>query len=161
MIVVADSSALISLATCSALDILVSLYTDVYVPQAVYQEIAHPDKPQAEILSQFLHDHVVKIDKSQLIIAVGGLGEGELEAMALYQQINAQRLLIDDRRARRVAEANGINCIGALGVLLLAKHQELIPEITPYVNRLRYSPLHYSNAILLKVLQLAGELVEN
>lgn len=114
MIIVADSSALIALATCSALELLVNLYDDIHVPQTVYQEVTHPDKPQAKVLSQFLHSRVVEIDRTQLIIAVGGLGEGELEAMALYRQLNAQRLLIDDRRARRVAEVNGIACIGVL-----------------------------------------------
>lgn len=157
MIVVADSSALIALATCSALEILVSIYDDVYVPQAVYREVAHPDKPQAEILRQFLHNRVVEIDKNQLIIAVGGLGQGELEAMALYQQLKAHKLLIDDRRARRVAEANEIACIGALGVLLLAKRKGQIPTLKPYMDQLRHSSLHYSSQLLTKVLELANE----
>lgn len=39
MIVVADTSALIGLATCSSLDVLTDLYKDVFVPQAVYREV--------------------------------------------------------------------------------------------------------------------------
>lgn len=158
MIIVADSSALIALATCSALDVLIDLYNDVFVPNTVYIEVSQPDKPQAIILREFLHERVVEVDSNQLIIAVGGLGAGELEAMALYQQLKAHRLLIDDRQARRVAEANGIECIGTLGLLLLAKHHEHISEITPFVNQLRESTLYYSQAIVLKVLQLAGEI---
>lgn len=158
MIIVADSSALISLATCSSLNLLIDLYDDVYVPIAVYQEVSQLDKPQASILREFLRDRIIKIDQTQLVIAVGGLGTGELEAMALYQQLNAHKLLIDDRRARRVAEANGIDCIGALGLLLLAKNQGHIAEVKPFINQLRDSTLHYSNPILNKVLQLAGEL---
>lgn len=158
MIVIADSSALIALATCSALDLAVSLYSDIYVPRAVYQEISHPGKPHAQILSQFLHGRVVEADKKQFVIAVGGLGEGEVEAMVLYHQLNAYRLLIDDRRARRVAEANGIDCVGSLGLLLLAKHDGYISELAPYVNKLRHSALHYSDTLLVKVLELAGEL---
>ena len=157
MIIVADSSALIALATCSALDVLIDLYDDVYVPNAVYLEVIQPNKPQAAILRDFLDERVVEIDPRQFVIAVGGLGAGELEAMALYQQLKAHKLLIDDRKARRVAEANGIECVGALGLLLLAKHYGHIPEIAPFVNQLRESTLHYSQSILLKALQLAGE----
>ena len=157
MIVIADSSALIALETCSALDILVALHDDIYVPPAVYREVTYPSKPHANNLRAFLQNRVVDVDKSQVIIAVGGLGEGELEAMALYQQLAANRLLIDDRRARRVAEANGIQCIGALGLLLLAKHQNHIPSIVPYIVRLRDSSLYYSESLLRKVLELSGE----
>jgi len=158
MIVIADSSALIALATCSALEILAGLYDEVYVPRSVYEEVSQPDKPNAVILSQFLQSRVVDVDKKKMLITVGGLGEGEIEAMTLYLQLSADRLLIDDRRARRVAEANKISCIGALGILLLAKHNSLIAEITPFVEQLRHAPLHYSEALLTKVQQLAGEL---
>lgn len=157
MIIVADSSALIALATCSALDVLLDLYDNIYVPSAVYYEVSQADKPQAATLQEFLHERIVEINPNQLIIAVGGLGTGELEAMALYQQLQADKLLIDDRKAKRVAQANGIECIGVLGLLLLAKHHGHISEITPFINQLSESSLHYSQAILLKALQLAGE----
>ena len=48
-------------------------------------------------------------------------------------------------------------CVGALGVLLLAKHHDLIDQIAPFVEILRSSTLHYSTDLLEKMLQLAGE----
>jgi len=158
MIVIADSSALIALATCSALEVLAGLYEEVYVPRSVYNEVNQGDKPHAVILSQFLQNRVIDVDKKKMLITVGGLGEGEIEAMTLYLQLGADKLLIDDRRARQVAEANQINCIGALGLLLLAKHNNFVTEITPYVEKLRHSPLHYSEVLLTRVQQLAGEM---
>ena len=65
---------------------------------------------------------------------------------------------MDDRRARRIAEANQIHCMGVLGVLLLAKQKKIIPHISPYMDALRQSPIHYGDDLLAKVLQLAGEL---
>jgi predicted nucleic acid-binding protein len=157
MLVVADSSALVALATCSALDVLARLYDEVRVPQAVYDEVVVPERPQAAVLSSFLAGRVVKVDMARWIVASGGLGQGELEAMALYKQLAADALLIDDRRARAVAEYNRIVCIGALGILLLAKHQGVIQQVAPYVERLRNSPLHYGEPLLARVLSLAGE----
>lgn len=65
MLVIADSSALVALATCSALDILVMLYETVKVPQAVYDEVVVPGKPQSIALAEFLQNRVVVVDTSQ------------------------------------------------------------------------------------------------
>lgn len=157
MLVVADSSALVALATCDALDVLAGLYDKVRIPRAVLDEISAPDKPYAATLSAYLSECAVTVDTSHWVLAAGGLGQGELEAMALYKQLSADALLIDDRRARTVAEHNQITCIGSLGVLLLAKHKNRIQRITPYVEKLRNSSLHYSHALLAKVLELADE----
>ncbi len=157
MLIIADSSALVALATCSALDILSSLYGTVNVPQAVYDEITIPHKPQAMALANFLQGRIVPVDTRQFVLSAGGLGQGEIEAMALYKLLGADLLLIDDRRARLVAEANQIQCIGALGVLLQAKRKGLVSEISSYIQALRASPLHYQETLLQKVLQLAGE----
>lgn len=42
----------------------------------------------------------MKVDTGRWVLAAGGLGRGEIEAMALYKQLSADALLIDDRRAR-------------------------------------------------------------
>lgn len=157
MLIVADSSALIALAACNGLNVLTRLYSDVNVPQAVYDEVVAPEKPQAAALETFLAGKVVAVDTRQWVLASGGLGQGEMEAMALYKQISADALLIDDHRARVIAEHNHIHCIGALGVLLLAKQNGVIEKIAPYVETLRRSSIYYGEALLDKVLKLAGE----
>lgn len=157
MLIVADSSALIALAACDGLDVLLRLYSDVKVPQAVYDEVVQPEKPQAAALETFLSGRVVEVDISHWVLAASGLGQGEIEAMALYKQLSADALLIDDHRARVIAEHNHIHCIGALGVLLFAKQEGKIEKIALYVEKLRLSSIHYGEALLDKVLKLAGE----
>lgn len=157
MLIVADSSALVALAACQALDILPKLFDDTKVPQAVYDEVVEPGKSHSSTLETFLKDHVVSVDSSQFVFNAGGLGQGEIEAMALYKQLPADILLIDDRRARAIAEHNNIQCIGALGLLLLAKHKGVIERISPHVEKLRNSSIHYGEALLGRVIQLAEE----
>jgi predicted nucleic acid-binding protein len=77
--------------------------------------------------------------------------------MALYKQLTADALLIDDHRARVIAEHNQINCIGALGLLLIAKQDGKLAEIAPHIQKLRDSSIHYGDALLDRVLKLAGE----
>jgi uncharacterized protein len=157
MLIVADSSALIALATCDGLDLLLQVYDDIKVPEAVYAEIVAPEKPQSDALGSFLSGRVINVDAARWVLTAGGLGRGEIEAMALYKQLSADALLIDDHRARVIAEHNQINCIGALGLLLIAKKRVKIDQIAPYVEKLRHSSIHYGDVLLNKVLKLAGE----
>ncbi len=157
MLIVADSSALIALATCDGLHVILQVYDNVKVPEAVYAEIVAPEKPQSDALGVFLSDRIVKVDATRWVLAAGGLGRGEVEAMALYKELAADALLIDDHRARMIAEHNQINCIGALGLLLVAKQNGIIGEVAPYIQKLRQSAIHYGDALLDRVLKLAGE----
>jgi predicted nucleic acid-binding protein len=91
------------------------------------------------------------------VVTAGGLGRGEIEAMALYKQLSADALLIDDHRARVVAKHNQIECIGALGLLLVAKQRGILSVLAPYVSKLRQSSIFYRDVLLDKVLTLAGE----
>jgi len=157
MLIVADSSALIILATCDGLDVILRIYDDIKVPEAVFAEIVAPEKPQSDALGSFLFGRVVKVNSTRWVLTAGGLGRGEIEAMALYKELSADALLIDDHRARLIAEQNQINCIGALGLLLVAKEKGMIGEIAPFIQKLRNSSIHYGDELLNRVLKLAGE----
>jgi predicted nucleic acid-binding protein len=157
MLIVADSSALIALAVCNGLEVILQVYDDLKIPEAVYAEIVAPEKPFSDTLGSFLAERVVQVDVNRWVVAAGGLGRGELEAMALYKELSADVLLIDDHRARVVAEHNQIECIGALGLLLVAKQRGKVEMILPYVQKLRQSSVFYGNDLLNRVLQLAGE----
>ena len=82
---------------------------------------------------------------------------GETEAMLLYKQYSADKLLIDDKRGRRVAKINHISPIGSLGVLLAAKQTRLIDRIFPFVNKLASSDIYVSADLIATVMDIAGE----
>jgi predicted nucleic acid-binding protein len=157
MLVVADSSALVALAVCQCLHLLDDLFKDVNVPQSVYDEVVVPNKPEAEILRNYLERKIASIDLTGFIIDIGGLGRGELEAMALYKKLRADFLLVDDKRARKVASLNDIEIIGSQGVLLFAKQQGLIKKIKPFIDKLLSSDIYVSERLIKKTLQLAKE----
>lgn len=158
MLVVADTSALIALAACRGLPLLEALFHDVRVPPAVHLECTVSGKPEAHTLSEYLKDKVVEVDVGGLVIAAPGLGRGELEAMALYRRISADRLLIDDNRARKVARFNGMRVIGSIGVLLVAKQQGSVRALRPLLEAIQRSGIHLGAELFAEALRLAGEL---
>jgi uncharacterized protein len=89
MLVVADTSALVALAACDQLPLLDHLFHEVRVPPAVLRECTVPGKPAVERVERYLRGRVTKVDLKDFVIAVAGLGLGELEAMALYRHLHA------------------------------------------------------------------------
>lgn len=64
------------------------------------------------------------------------LGVGESEAISLALEVQARLLLLDDRPARRLAQALGLSIIGTLGILLAAKRRNFLPAIRPSLDAL-------------------------
>lgn len=82
---------------------------------------------------------------------------GETAAMLLYKALDADYLLIDDKRGRKVAAINQIKTISSMGVLLQAKRAGLVASIAPLIASIDASPVFISRSLLETVLELAGE----
>lgn len=66
-----------------------------------------------------------------------GLDPGETAAILLAEGLNADALLIDERRGRSVAAGLGIAVIGTLGILAGAKRAGAVDSVAPIVELLR------------------------
>ena len=157
MILVADCSALIALSICNQLELLEQIFGQVVVPEAVYLEATKPNKKQAQQIKTFLDGKIHKVNMDNYVYLDGFADAGETEAMLLYKQIQADKLLIDDQRGRKVAKINNIDTIGSLGILLVAKQRGLIKEITPLLSLLENSDIYLSKYLIASVLELANE----
>ncbi len=119
------------------------------------------NKPEAEALKDFLQSKVKKVNLNDYPIKnTVNLGSGELEAIALCMDLSADLLIIDDAKAKKAAYANGLEVMGSIGVLLLAKERKLIKAIKPLLTLLNASDIHLSSRVIEKALQLAGEHLE-
>jgi len=83
-------------------------------------------------------------------------GPGECAAIARALQIGAG-LLADDQAARQCASELGIQVVGTLGVLILAKRAGHLDAIRPLVERLRAGGQRLSHAAVSQALGAAGE----
>ena len=152
--IIGDSSALVAMSIMGRLDLLEIIFEKVYVPQAVYDEVAVSDKPQGAKLKEFL---TAKVVDAELSISKIGLGSGELEAISLYKNMSADFLLIDDKRAKSFAKLNGVNVIGSLGVMILAKELGKIKTIRDDFEKLLKSDVFVSKNMIERILISVGE----
>lgn len=121
MRVVSNASPLIFLAKLNAPDLLVSCFEEVHIPEAVLQEIGEltlPPNIQVTAISEF--------GKYYVAGALGVLHVGELEAIRLAEELNADLVILDDARARSRAKRQGLRVIGTIGVLQLAQAKGLL-----------------------------------
>ncbi len=156
MILIADSSALVALSIVDKLDILEQLFGEVYVPRAVYQEVSKENKAEAYKLKNYCKNKVLDI-KSNVNFNIS-LGQGESEAIILYNEQNADFLLCDDKKAKKFAQNFGLKVIGSLGILLKAKEAKLISEISPLIELLKSSRVFIDDRTFELVLTMSGEL---
>jgi predicted nucleic acid-binding protein len=85
------------------------------------------------------------------------LGAGELAVLALALEHPRRVVLLDDARARRIAQGAGLTVWGTLTVLLEAKSRGLTERIAPHIDQLRAAGMWMSDAIRQRVFALAGE----
>lgn len=155
-IVIADSGPIISLALIDKLNLLNELFIDVKIARAVWNEItADQSKPFFEKISLYFKDKVQEIKSFNELTFV--MDYGESESVILYKESGASFLLIDDKKAREIAENLGVNCVGTIGILSIAKDKGLVLELRPLFKAFIQNNRYYSINLLNSILTMKGE----
>ena len=112
--IVSDLTTLIILSNFNRFELLSNLFPQIIIPQAVYEELNAKVKTT---LPPFIE--VKKVSSSKLVDELKLLLDlGESEAIALAVELNS-KLIIDERRGRKVAMNMGITITGLLGIVYL------------------------------------------
>jgi len=135
--VVADASTLIGLSRIEKLNLLRDLYGEVVIPQSLYDEVIAESKYSSEKIKSVKYLKVEKVSDNKMVeLFLGYLGRGEAEVLTLSKEKKADLILIDEKKARRVARRAGFDIVGVLGLLLAAKNRALIPAVRPFIEEL-------------------------
>jgi predicted nucleic acid-binding protein len=162
VIVVSDSSPLIALASVGQLSLLQTLYGRVAIPEAVRNEVAGDvvERPGSrEVLDTEWIEVIPASDTIERYLVLTLVDRGEAEAIALAIQLDAELLIVDDRRARAVAEEMGVRVTGVVGVLLEAKQHGLVAAVKPILDAMSATVgFRLSRRFYDAALQSAGEI---
>ena len=161
MIVVSNASPVINLAAIDRLDLLRSLFGEIVIPRAVFDEVAVAGEgdPGSIEVRTFEWIRTAEVANRTLVMSLSlEMDDGEAEAVALACEMRADLVLLDEKIAREAAFRIGLKCAGVIGMLVEAKRRALIPSVKPLLDELvvkagfRVSPSLYE-----RVLQTAGE----
>jgi uncharacterized protein len=161
VIVVADTSVLLNLCCVGKADLLRALFNDVVIPPEVADEFGRLASRVPRFAGLILPAWVRQQPASvipPLVQAAVGLDLGETAALALAVEINADAILLDERRGHEVALRLGLRTVGVLGILLQAKNRGLLTEVRTLLDRLeREASFWIDPRLRQRVLRLAGE----
>ncbi len=82
---------------------------------------------------------------------------GETEAIALALEMQAWRVVLDDRQARDLAQELGLWVIGTVGEVVSAKRLSIIDTVGPILHALVGTGFHMSHALFAGALVQSGE----
>ncbi|WP_413172248.1 DUF3368 domain-containing protein [Anabaena azotica] len=159
-VIVADSSPLISLSIIAQLELLPQLYQRILLPPAVWDEVTVQGAglPGSLAVSQLTWLEIQTPEALILEPLSILVDRGEAEAIALAQSTPNSLVLLDDAKARRVAERLGIPRIGTLGILRKAKKSGLITEVKLYIDKLLANGIYIQPSLINAVLRDIGEI---
>ena len=154
---ISDTSPLIIFAKAGRLSLLQQVVGTVTVPMAVWNELVSDESRlgAAQLLAaDWIERDPGDADAAEQLQPYVGAGEAEAIALALQ---SGQPLLMDDKRARKVAESLGVGVVGCVGVLLAAKKRRLIRSVHEVLEELVAAGLRIGASLRDTVLQEANE----
>ena len=158
--VIVNSTPLIVLSNIGQLDLLRKLYSEIFIPQAVFDEVTAKDDSACQQINDLAEwIHVCKIqNQDEKRMYQAKLHAGEVEVMILAQEVPIANLVIlDDNAAKKAAKFLGLKVTGTLGVLLKAKKENLIEKVTPLMSQLMAKGFYITPEIYSLVKSQAGE----
>jgi len=129
LIVVSDTSPILNLAAVDKLHLLRDLYAEIVVPPAVQGELSR----NAIQLDRSWIRVVAAQNQNEVAVLREQLDPGA-EAIVVAAELEADLLLADEKRGRRIAIDRGLEVTGLLGVLAEAKARGLISRCQPVLD---------------------------
>jgi len=156
---VINASPVILLAKAEVIQFLPSLCDEIVIPAGVVSEVQNI--------------HITDAGKTWLAGAGGKLirpspaihpalanwrgGAGEAEVISWALRNPGFTAVLDDRRARALAERHGVPVLGSLRVVVIAKERGLIRNAKPALEKLRGVGAFVSDELIDRAIALAGE----
>lgn len=148
--IISDTSCFIILSKIEKLYLLKSVYCQIVTTSDIVEEFGE------QLPDWIIIEHVA--DKSRQRILELQIDRSESSAIALALETQNCTLILDDFKARKIAQQLGITITGTIGVIVKAKLNGIIPSIKPYIEKIKETNFRISAEIELQALKEAEEL---
>ena len=138
--VIADTSCLILLNRIKELNLLQKLFGELYITQKVADEYR-----------QTIPDYIkIANPKNKKLVArlADKVDMGEATSIALAKEWKNSILIIDDLKGRKIAGEMNITFTGTIGIILLAKENNIISSLTPIFTKIKKTDFRVPQSLL-------------
>ena len=157
--IVCNTGPIIALAKASLGHLLEAIFPEVIVPSSVRDELLAKDAGDRDAIEAVLNSATVielALPPDPLLIAE--LDAGEASVIACARELKHTNVLIDERRARRIASTvYHLSVRGTCALLIEAKRRDSIAEVGPALDQMMQGGYFIGPALRNECLRRAGE----
>jgi predicted nucleic acid-binding protein len=157
--VVCNTGPLIGLAQVGLEMLPFQLYPEVVLPSTVRDELlAKPTRDQGKLIAALKHATIYQCKNPPDALLVAELDDGEAEVINAAHELGLTNVLIDERKARRIASRiYQLHVKGTAGLLVDAKKEGIIPRVAPYLDGMIQAGYFLGPSLVEACLKAANE----
>lgn len=151
MIVFSNTTPIIALASIGRLDLMPRLFGQVHVVNDVIDECAAGGAipvPRLRTLEWVIEVVSTPVSNPLMLLE---LDRGEKHTLDMALKAKADRVVIDEKLGRALAEYLGLSVTGTLGILLKAKQAGWIPSFREAVAEMQAQGIRYHPTLIEKL----------
>lgn len=157
MIIYSNTTPFIALSSIDQLDILPKIFGKVHVAKAVIDECAEGGRIIVPDITQLSWIIPVADDIDTALTVLFELDRGEKQTILLAKKFKADKVIIDERMGRSIAEYLELSVVGTLGVLAKGKKLGLIKSFRDSALDMQSQGIYYNTALIQRIAQQLGE----
>ncbi len=148
---VINSGPLVALTLAGRLDLLPTLFSEFWIPEVVYQEVAIAGlgRPGSEQLNTQTWAKHIRPSPEPDPLLIAELDPGEAAVITLARLYTPCLAVIDEKRGRRIAHhVYGLPVKGTAGLLVEAKRRGLIDDLRLTLLNLKQAGYYLSDTLI-------------
>jgi predicted nucleic acid-binding protein len=163
--IVSNTGPIIALMIIGKLGILKEIFDEVIIPYEVHQELLKGKSVKDFVnlmrITVYGKEKWIKVQKLQTSLNPalrGMLDVGEASVIQLASDIKTDFVLIDERKARRIARSMyGLKVAGTARILVEAKRKGIVETVKDLLDEMRAGGYWIGDNIIQRILREAGE----
>lgn len=158
MKIFSNTTPFIALASIGKLELLPQIFRQIHVAESVIAECTEGGRILVPDLRSLDWIVAVADETTSALPIIFELDRGEKQTLFLAKKYAADRVLMDERLGRRVAEYLGLQVTGTLGVLAKAKTVGLIPSFCEAAQAMSQQGIYFHVDLIHRLSKHLGEI---